>query len=426
MILEQLITKYLDSDLTFEEDSELREMLASDPLSKQVFDESVLMHIALRFNTDQPVVSLELRNSVLSHIDDAIAADQASSISLSAPNDTRSGRSAKSLASLLAYAVVFMLFCLPTSDPVTQIFAVNSDQRSKTAGTQSGVVHSTATPSSGYTVRDSTTEVINMPAQQPMQAVKASEPPTTEGLMADASTFSVDVPATTPAASSLASFRSLLKSSSANFRPSSESHRAPSQTMNMEEEKSEVLMGTTYARGFGAVSGVSDLTQVAQSIAYSVSNNGYIGIEVGATSYTMSRNTVIRMSAPGTVSQTKVQSGMSKLGDVSDPPIGYTNVASNQVSHERVIWGAAFVDKTLVNLSRLELKGRAAVGAGEDGLMTYGRASASLKLMPSVSFTIGAEARLMPFRVGPELTASSSSTLYGFTLNAISGIHVQF
>ncbi len=426
MILEQLITKYLDSDLSNEEDSELREMLASDPLSKQMFDESALMHIALRFNTDQPVVSPELRNSVLSHIDDVIAADQATSIPLSAPTDARSSRSANSLTSLLAYAVVFMLFCLPTSDPVKQIFAVNAYHSSETSGRQSEVMHANATTNSRNAVRHSTAEVISMSAQQPMQAVKALEPTTSDGLMADTTNFSVIVPTTTTAAGSLASFRSMLNASSANFGTSSESHRAPLQTMNMEEEKSEVLMGTTYARGFGAVSGVSDLTQIAQSVAYSVSKDGYIGIEVGATNYTMSRNTVIRMSAPGTVSQTRVQSDKSKLGDVSDPPIGYTNVASNQVSHERVIWGAAFVDKTLANLSRLELKGRAAVGAGEDGLMTYGRASASVKLMPSVSFTIGAEARLMPFRVGPELTASSSSTLYGFTLNAISGIHIQF
>ena len=74
MIIEQLISNYLDGDLTPEQDQELRELVAADPAARKLFDEAVLVHIAMRCE-DETEVPDDLRADVFSQLD-AIAQEE--------------------------------------------------------------------------------------------------------------------------------------------------------------------------------------------------------------------------------------------------------------------------------------------------------------------------------------------------------------
>ena len=68
MIIEQLISNYLDGDLSPEQDQELRELVAADPAARKLFDEAVLVHIAMRCE-DETEVPEDLRADVFSQIE---------------------------------------------------------------------------------------------------------------------------------------------------------------------------------------------------------------------------------------------------------------------------------------------------------------------------------------------------------------------
>ncbi|NQW30153.1 MAG: hypothetical protein HQ472_06550 [Ignavibacteria bacterium] len=461
MILEQLISKYLDSELTPGEDSELRGKISADPISKQIFDDSVLMHIGLRFDTDQPVVSPELRSSVLDAIDNTIDADSVPKFTL--PTTSGLGGIRKRSSAMLTLAVVFLVLCLPTTDQyIGQLYTTDLKTSTPVATTQTATLAPQPATSGDSKTRNSRVFLVNTmnkqetanatladnagatPAENtnaatPAAALEKSNASTSanslrssalSNMLDDEAVQTNTKPVTPNIISAEIGFRAMFSDAN-NFGKGLSSPilaKRSSMSDNGEggDQVSRVVASTTYGMGYGAVPGITNVTQVAQSIAYSFSDDGYIGLEVGATSYTMSRTAIIRVSAPSTTSLVRVHSDKSKLTDIAEPVPSYKNEESNQITRESVVWGAAFVDKTLMSIKNLDFNGRAAVGAGEDGLMTYGRASASLKLFPSIALTIGAEARLMPYRMGPNVTAASSATSYGFSLNAISGIHIQF
>ena len=70
MIPDVLISKYLDGDLSLEEDVEFRAMLAADPNAREAFDSAVLLHIAMRCE-DVTTVPSDVEESVLAFIANA-------------------------------------------------------------------------------------------------------------------------------------------------------------------------------------------------------------------------------------------------------------------------------------------------------------------------------------------------------------------
>lgn len=63
MNLDNLISKYLDGELTIEEDKELRKLLAEDPLAKETFDEFVEMNFLVKEDAHQIKTPEDLKSS---------------------------------------------------------------------------------------------------------------------------------------------------------------------------------------------------------------------------------------------------------------------------------------------------------------------------------------------------------------------------
>jgi anti-sigma factor RsiW len=64
MNLEKLISKYLDGELSYQEDIELREILANDPEAKATFEEYVEMDYILKKDAQDTSLPKDLKDSV--------------------------------------------------------------------------------------------------------------------------------------------------------------------------------------------------------------------------------------------------------------------------------------------------------------------------------------------------------------------------
>ncbi|RPI68378.1 MAG: hypothetical protein EHM43_05095, partial [Ignavibacteriae bacterium] len=111
MILEHLITAYLDGELTPEQDRELRQNLAADPSAREAFDAAVLIHIALRCE-DRTLPPPDLRASVFEAVD-AIATEE-SRLAGTTGVATRPIRLGNRTTTLLA--CLLLVFSVPVAD----------------------------------------------------------------------------------------------------------------------------------------------------------------------------------------------------------------------------------------------------------------------------------------------------------------------
>jgi len=108
-----------------------------------------------------------------------------------------------------------------------------------------------------------------------------------------------------------------------------------------------------------------------------------------------------------------------------DSPVGtYFRQTSVSMNSEQMVWGAAFLQQSIMNAGGLAVQGRAALGAGEDGMLAYGRIQGEYKLYRSVSLTVGAEARYVPFRTNA-IGGVSTSSSYGAIYSLLYGVQIR-
>jgi hypothetical protein len=111
MILDYLISKYLDGDLSAEEDAQLRDLVASDPLSRAAFEEAALLHVAMA--TDEaPEVPDDVDVATYRRMAELITNSQVSAVPRSHPTCRK--RMWQPLHGLVA--VLFLAASLPFGD----------------------------------------------------------------------------------------------------------------------------------------------------------------------------------------------------------------------------------------------------------------------------------------------------------------------
>lgn len=155
------------------------------------------------------------------------------------------------------------------------------------------------------------------------------------------------------------------------------------------------------------------ISHISQAIAYSINNTQRIGIEMGYTEYSYEQ-TVNVLVPFGSINDEKFI--ITQFNDDNENDLILYPIKFNK--NQQVFWGAAFYEESLLSNEYLSLVGRIGGGTTSDGPLGYTRFFAKINVLKNVSVSLGSEGRLFLGRV-PELNSekswkSSVSLIYGF------------
>ncbi|MCO6465242.1 MAG: hypothetical protein J5I53_01375 [Bradyrhizobiaceae bacterium] len=464
MILEHLISKYLDSELTSDEDVELRTVVRSDPNAKDAFDSAVMLHIALSCEDDtQPPADLRL------NVFDAIealaytAGDHRSTSHRSAIRGPASSLlfSVKQVRKVAALAcVLLLLLWSPIHESpfiawqaITEANVTYTDhsptgqhleytslrnhvvkgvrraaaltQPINTLASTIGVESATLTPES---TRQSSSD-------QFAANVERAETPYVDGSTVSIDKHSTDNTIHQPTLAS--AFASTFTSDhrydqyTTSVVPTEsvqqEEQRSPTPTEPPSSTGTPVTFSTAYAAGMGSsVAQTSNIRQYTASIGFEVEANSLVGLEVGSMEYDMRLTSVGAVPINGSRSTMIVHNARSgKLAVPDVPPLRYSTDSITSVVQERQVWGSAFYERSVISSHHLAIRGRVGTGVSEDGLIAYGRVLGTYDIGRYLSVVAGAEVRGMNFRTG-SVSGSSSASAFGAVVTALTGLYVRF
>lgn len=457
MILEQLISLYLDGEVSAEQDAELRALVSADPLAKRTFDAAVLLHIALACE-DQTQPPSSLRAQVLGTVN-ALAGEQQQACT-SVFRRRRQGAWARFAPAL---TIVLLLLSVPISDAdlmqeTLTIMAASAPAlgaESNQPSVNHGNTNQPAMLQNTKTHKPATHAFNHEALSQQASSQRAASMAHAEGITYQAQSATADEPSlassseietqqqqSKPTIASLFSSASpeLMKNHTSAYMPSNS--KQPNQNGTLiqqaditnhmpEPPTTSAILTTSYAAGSGSsVQGTGNVRQLALSIGFRMGNDGQAGIEVGNTEYDVRRTTYGTMPVNGSRSSLAIQptttwSSSSKFAPQPSSTLRYRTDSAATNSTESLVWASAYYECTVLELKPASITARFAGGVSEDGLLGYGRLVGRYQLGSVVSLAVGAEFRGMNFRVG-SAQGIGSATAFGTTFTALTGVYVKF
>lgn len=451
MIVEQLISAYLDGDLTPEQDQLLRAQISANPAAREAFDAAVLLHISMCCE-DATEVPSDLRKCVFGAID-------ASTYRTSSSEFQKIVTRAVKKVSMMT--VMLMLLCLPITDRYLESKALrdranlsdvnditlNKGYRANLASGTRSTGHKGATkPGSGRRLADFVTGV-DKDVEVPQADNKIATVPDADQSVEKPT---IELPSLNSFFSQPISVVSLIEG---------QETITPSSQQGGVAQRTPITLSSVYATGLSSgTSGATDITQFAASIGYEMSGEDFVGLEIGTTSYSIQQTATSLRGEPEGASLTTQEASDASIPSqtaIVQAPLGPpTKLASPDQTTEHYLtsqfitltkqstaWGAAFYERRIITMSSLSLNARAAAGVGEDGVIGYGRIIGEWKIDGVVSLVIGSELRTMPFKIGNGIgigtgtgigigigtgTNTRSSINYNTILTGLTGVRVRF
>ncbi len=192
----------------------------------------------------------------------------------------------------------------------------------------------------------------------------------------------------------------------------------------------QVQLGTFVGSIVKTSASTGSAQHFSQSIGYPVNESVNMGVELGTFS--------IVANIPGQFGTTAglVQSGETKqkttllsLDNATTPPTdgsgsGHIGSGSGELSTERsVVWGAAFIERSVVSTNDLSVKARLAVGTSEGGPLVFARAMSVMSVYGPVSLTLGTEGRM--FFYDDKNTSNNDKNLQTM-MSVMYGVQIKF
>jgi len=376
---------------------------------------------------DDTIPPPERRASIFDAVD-AIAAEQAALAMRPAVRRPRTLRLAT------AALVALLALWLPISDGIVRLdmalpFAATGTVTDTDAGTEGSAVVSASTVNSQATAPSETRQPIEMQsvtvdladAETPVPDQQSTQPALGEG-------GSPDVPLGTL-------FQGVVQPSlrsTSTVAPSQPSRSTtPTEIIPWrDDEPVSVMVSTSYAAGVGStIASAQNVEQVSASLAYGLSDADAIGLEFGATSYSIDQTSeILTTSEPVSSSMRMIVNGgdsNGKLASPEDEQARYSSLSQDRTAQVRSMWGSAFYERRLLDLESVAVVGRAGAGVSQEGILGFGRLTGQWNVGGGFSLVMGAEARSMPFQTGAGSRASSEIS-YGAIVTAITGLQVRF
>ncbi|TAL68985.1 MAG: hypothetical protein EPN82_08725 [Bacteroidetes bacterium] len=161
------------------------------------------------------------------------------------------------------------------------------------------------------------------------------------------------------------------------------------------------------------------ITNFSQSVAYSINDYEKMGIEIGYSEYAYKENVV--MPSPYH-SLKNVKSQSIETAELINP-IGVDMFESSVTFNrqQQFVWGSAFYERSIIKSQDMALEGRIGIGMSHDGPLGYGRLFGKYNFLNGFSVTVGTEGRVFQtFLPGEDVNKKLRSTttiIYGFQIN---------
>ncbi len=172
-------------------------------------------------------------------------------------------------------------------------------------------------------------------------------------------------------------------------------------------------------------SGISDdqdafITNFSQSVTYAITNSHSVGVEFGYSNYAYNEN----FESQGT-NNNKIKNSSGTIFEVNDlrtTPLEFDYKSLSFNTNKQIYWGAAYYELLMLDNSIFSLQSRIGAGLTEEGPLSYGRIFSCYRLFKGFNITIGTEGRVFYSRF-PEISQTSKelkatfSIIYGFQIN---------
>ena len=448
MSLEILISKYIDGELTREEDNYLRNLLKENPSAKQKFDSSVELHLEMLDDAEDIKVPVDL----LRKTEDRIMMEIFKSAPIAPVYNIKKIKKFNFNYSSAAAAIIIFFFVgvlsirdsallnmgswaeVPVSKPSKTEVAAVSVTKSKINKVSSNKLHLIRTENIRL---NSTDETVSNTESKPMSTSYFSD----AGPVDSKKSFSNKTAEPDEINTSEVGIKNNLYADSDN---GTESKTKQSDDINIKQYKPNQIVNyntsanipmnnmdglsiqvneihlTSYVsrdfmRGNIKTHENSPIMNYSQSISYAVNGNSRLGLEFGITQFSYDVNKMVTIS-------NITPSGKSKV-EVLDPTDneGKINIPVRIEQQEQLYWGSFFYEQTLFNFSNFTLLGRAGLGASNDGVLGYGLITANYAVYKGIYLTVGTEGRIFNSQIpmlGYNSLTSSFSIVYG--------LHFQF
>lgn len=462
MNLNLLISKYVDGDLTVEEDQTLRRLLSEQPAAKEAFDMATVLHFSMLEDADSIVVPNDFLLETETKIAMKFAAQEA--IAKAKLREQRMQAFKSNLTRLSSFVVALLLICtVPFSDMFVgrkSIFASNiesatsnsqvesllllSDKENRTkANRRSGLASSNklaaSLVSNDGAIADnnvtSTDEQLQAAKNNVNEAGTSATLPLPEIKIASQGSF------TAPAVSS----NSFASKPTAFIPPSFSMTKNTTEPTLAElaeaaSEKTEIQVSTFVANNVASSreNSVASMA-VSQSIAYSLGENSRVGVEIGYKGYTYQGGGTYLASRGGTasvLSKSKIlgADGPDAIlpGDIPEASVvrasqslasGFEEKKVEYSMDKTMYWGAAFYEYMVYSNGKISVNGRVGAGGSNDGGMAYTRAFARYDVVKGVALTLGAEANAFVVN-SPMVQGKQSDVNSGVLL--VYGMQIKF
>jgi hypothetical protein len=178
------------------------------------------------------------------------------------------------------------------------------------------------------------------------------------------------------------------------------------------------FFGTDLLRKGNQASKNNSISHFSQSIAYDLASDVRFGVEIGYSEYMYEQSNQKTIINKTQKSGTKIESLNS---DGSEAVLSNYPFTLNQ--NKQLLWGAAFYEHSLFNSSPFTINGRIGFGACSDGPVGYSKIFGRYEMIHGVSLTLGTDVRLFYARSAD--LYSDNAQLKG-SVSLIYGLQIRF
>ncbi|MDC1068152.1 hypothetical protein OAQ99_03215 [Candidatus Kapabacteria bacterium] len=456
MNLENLISKYLDGELSVEEDQQLRNIISNDFEAKATFEEYVEMSYLINEDSNKINTPSELKDNVEDKILMRIMSDANHYTSNSEISENKEENKRRLIPIAFLFLIGLSIFGYfqfetkkQTNDPnyklvELDIFQPANNLLAEYETTTTGNKHSKSDKNNNQLsskskntklslinnnidIKNNTSNVNNNQNELKViannildEVSKNTKPKKSFNKILDNETSNITVRNHSETNITSVSISSPLQNidsdyGSLDFYEEKNTRNFTNQFFGRLEFSS--MAGSEMLQGGYSPTSTDPMNNFAQSIAYKINENQKIGFELGFSEYTFSAST--RVLIP-----------FSNLdGFVVDPSAGdrYTNsgvstIVTNDTKY-RSFWAGVFAERRLMNIGDLDFNGRVGFGATNSGPLAYGRLLGNYKLFNNISLSAGLDFRMFQSNYSSFLDQSN-----GFKSNVgfIYGLNITF
>lgn len=412
MKLDDLISKYLDGELSYNDDVLLRQMLKDNPDAKADFDAAVLINATIR----EDASTIKAPSELIANTEDLVLMR----ILNEADRKAHSKEKRRIIAWLPRLSFVFTIFILiavyfitdmsnPFVEKTAQFDASNSkklniseqiaiqsnnankvnlsksqnqSQKKFLISSKGTFTKNTITASSEIALSQSSTETHTKIDNEIPLELNSSEPIAFNNNYNNIyNLYSNDLLSFSPAIPNISMFSNTVIRSNLYY----DSKLKPILNLPMFDNfNTPVVLNTLFSTSSYKNKSFATLSQ---SVGYNFDKNISLGLEFGYTSYNYDQTTTIKVpTSSGGVLSSKVE-----IGNSSEQTADYINLPINLEQRYRQYWISTFVDYNIFDYDAINLSSRFGAGLSGNGALAYTRLLAELELYNGIYLKFGGE-----------------------------------